>query len=594
MGGVFAPPFSFYRKEQIMSKILAKGIDVSAWNGSLNWSKIKAAGIDFAILRAGYGKNHIDNTFINNAKNASAAGVAIGTYWFSYALTVAEAKAEADYICNAIESSGVKFTYPICFDYEYDSYNNAVKNGATPTNALITQMADAFMARVKERGYFPANYTNIDYLNKGFSSLTGKYDLWLAQWSKSHSIECGLWQYSSEGIISGCSGNFDMNYAYKDYPAVIKAAGLNKMGEETKIEDNSTSKTPTAAEIEAAWRAYFVSVCEQYLGYKEADGSHKKIIDIYNGKTPLPVGYKVTYSDAWCATYVSAMAIVAKLADTIIPRECGCGRYIDLCKELGIWHENENYIPTAGDIALYDWDDGSNYASTDNTGGADHIGVVQKVVGTTIYVIEGNYSDSVKVRQIQVNGRYLRGFAIPKYGSLTTLPPTGLAQTNNTSSSASSAYPTLRSGSSNSTYVKKLQTRLIELGYSCGSSGVDGDFGAATLAAVKLFQQKNNLVVDGIVGPKTWSALNSSSAVKNTSTSSTSKIASGYPTLRNGASGTYVKTLQATLNSLGYNCGSVDGKFGAKTLAAVKKFQKAKGLTVDGIVGPKTWSALVA
>ena len=573
-----------------MSEIKAKGIDVSTWNGSLDWSKIKASGIDFAICRAGYGKNHIDNTFVVNAKNAVAAGVAVGAYWFSYATTVAEAKAEADYLCDAVESTDVEFSYPLCYDYEYDSYNNAVKNGKAPTNALIVQMAEAFLARVEERGYMPSNYTNIDYLNKGFSSLVGKYELWLAQWTSSKSKECGLWQYSSEGKISGVSGNFDMNYAYKDYPAEIKKAGLNGFSS-TKTDSESAvdSKGYSVTDIEAAWRAYFVNVAEGYLGYKESDGSHKKIIDIYNAKTPLPVSYKVSYTDAWCATYVSAMAIVAGLADTIIPRECGCGRYIDLCKNMGIWHENENYIPTAGDIVLYDWDDGSNYASTDNTGGADHIGIVQKVVGNTIYVIEGNYSDSVKVRQIAVNGRYLRGFAIPNYVSLKSMPDKIISTPSSPAQNQST--PTLRSGSSGA-YVRVLQTRLIELGYSCGTAGADGDFGAATLAAVKSFQQKNNLSVDGVVGEKTWAALNSDSAIKNTSANATTKVVSGYPTLRYGSSGAYVKTLQTTLNSLGYNCGSVDGKFGVKTLAAVKSFQRAKGLVEDGIAGSKTWAAL--
>jgi len=161
--------------------------------------------------------------------------------------------------------------------------------------------------------------------------------------------------------------------------------------------------------------------------------------------------------------------------------------------------------------------------------------------------------------------------------------------TTDSSSSSISGYATLRSGSYGND-VKTLQTRLNELGYSCGT--VDGSFGSKTLAAVRAFQSKNSLVVDGIVGTQTWTALNSDSAVKNTATTTTSTAS--YPTVKYGSTGSYVGKLQERLNALGYNCGSVDGSFGAKTLAAVKAYQKKAGLSVDGIVGAKTWAALYA
>ena len=154
-----------------------------------------------------------------------------------------------------------------------------------------------------------------------------------------------------------------------------------------------------------------VSQAQAWLGLNEYDGSHKKIIDIYNTLNPLPVGYKLKYTDAWCAGFVSAVAVETGCTD-IIPCECSCPRMITLMQNKGIWVENENRTPNPGDIIFYDWED-SGYG--DNMGSSDHVGIVEKVVGSTITVIEGNYSDSVKRRELAVNGRYIRGYGVPKY-----------------------------------------------------------------------------------------------------------------------------------------------------------------------------------
>lgn len=172
-------------------------------------------------------------------------------------------------------------------------------------------------------------------------------------------------------------------------------------------------------------RTKVVSIAQSYIGCKESDGSHRKIVDLYNSHKPLARGYKVTYTDAWCATFASAVAIQAGLTD-IIPTECGCSAMIELFRKLDSWQENDAYVPSPGDYIFYDWQDGTNYATTDNTGAPDHVGIVEKVSGSTITVIEGNYSDSVKRRTIQVNGRYIRGYGVPKYASKagnTNIPP---------------------------------------------------------------------------------------------------------------------------------------------------------------------------
>ncbi len=160
-------------------------------------------------------------------------------------------------------------------------------------------------------------------------------------------------------------------------------------------------------------REKVVSIAKSYLGCKESDGSHKKIIDIYNSVTPLPSNYRVTYSDAWCATYTTAIGIKAGLSDIIL-RECSCQRMIELYKKAGRWIENDSYTPQKGDIIFYDWDDNG---IGDNTGHSDHVGIVAEVNGTSLKIIEGNMDDAVGYRNIKVNNKYIRGYGIPNYKS---------------------------------------------------------------------------------------------------------------------------------------------------------------------------------
>ena len=152
-------------------------------------------------------------------------------------------------------------------------------------------------------------------------------------------------------------------------------------------------------------RAKVVSIAEKYLGCKESNGSHRKIIDLYNSHKPLARGYPVKYTDAWCATFVSAVFIEAGLTE-IAPTECGCGAMINLYKKIGRWEENDACVPSPGDVVMYDWQDNG---VGDNTGAADHVGIVVSVSGNSIKVIEGNMSDAVGYRTLRVNGKYIRG-----------------------------------------------------------------------------------------------------------------------------------------------------------------------------------------
>ena len=242
-------------------------------------------------------------------------------------------------------------------------------------------------------------------------------------------------------------------------------------------------------------RSEIVKQAQSWVGLKESNGSHKKIIDIYNTLNPLPRGYKLRYTDAWCAGTISALAVVCKATD-IIPQECSCLRMIDKAKTMGIWVESDAYKPSPGDILMYDWDDSG---SGENTNNPDHVGIVEKITGSTITVIEGNYSNAVKRRTVLVNGKYIRGYIVPKYAE-------EAAADEPEASAPAAILPQLRKGDKSET-VKAMQILLIGWGYSCGSYGADGDFGSATDSAVRKFQKANGLEVDGICGPNTWSSL---------------------------------------------------------------------------------------
>lgn len=164
---------------------------------------------------------------------------------------------------------------------------------------------------------------------------------------------------------------------------------------------------------EAELRNKVVNVMRGWLGYSEANGKFKAIIDLYNTQKPLPVGYKVQYTDEWCATTVTAAGMAAGLSDIILG-ECSCSRMIKLYQAAGRWQESDAYRPQPGDIIMYDWQD---TGAGDNTGAPDHVGIVEKVVGTTITIIEGNKGEAVARRTMAVGGRYIRGYCLPNYAS---------------------------------------------------------------------------------------------------------------------------------------------------------------------------------
>jgi hypothetical protein len=240
-----------------------------------------------------------------------------------------------------------------------------------------------------------------------------------------------------------------------------------------------------------------VAQARSWFGYSEANGKHKQIIDIYNAHKPLARGYAVKYTDPWCATFVSAVAI--KLGYTgIIPTECSCTKMIELFKKLGAWVEQDNYTPKPGDIVFYDWEDSGR---GDNQGSPDHVGIVETVNRDTLCVIEGNFNNAVGRRTMPVNGKYIRGYGVPKYDVETVIETTTAP-----AKTVTIELNQLQKGSEGE-QVKTLQRLIIAKGYKLAQYGADGDFGAETEGAVRQFQSDNKLGVDGIVGQNTWNKL---------------------------------------------------------------------------------------
>lgn len=216
-----------------------RGIDVSVWQGGIDWSAVKNDGIDFAIIRSGWGyKNdgEMDKNFIRNIQNAKAAGVKVGVYHYSYATSVENARQEAEFCLSLVRESGVSLDLPIYFDIEDQSIAvNHDKN-------IRTEMCIAFCSEIEKNGYWAGVYANLNwynnYLNK--SDLAKRYTLWLAQYNDTHDMNCDIWQYSSSGHINGISGNVDLNIMYRDLPSEIENSGACA---DTNTESN-TNKPP--------------------------------------------------------------------------------------------------------------------------------------------------------------------------------------------------------------------------------------------------------------------------------------------------------------------------------------------------------------
>ena len=285
-----------------------------------------------------------------------------------------------------------------------------------------------------------------------------------------------------------------------------------------------------------------IDLAKSWLGRNEKDGTHKMIIDLYNSHKPHPRGYKMKYTDSWCATFISALAI--KLGYTgIIPVECGCQEMIELFKKIGAWIEDENRIPNVGDIIFYDWQDNGK---GDNKGWSDHVGIVEKVENGKITVIEGNASDMVKRTTIEVNGKNIRGYGVPKYDV---------------------EAPTVEKEEA----PEEKKDLLV----------VDGEWGRDTTTAT---QKVFGTIVDGEVSHQD----------KDCKKYLMNCLTASWEFDDTGKGSQLIRAIQTFLKKNGYDCGVIDGLCGKKTIEAMQYFLNDHGFAcgiIDGKMGPDTVKA---
>lgn len=236
--------------------IMRKGIDVSVHQGNVNWANVKTDGIDFAIIRAGYGReiSQKDKQFENNYAGCKSNGIPCGAYWYSYATTVEDAIKEANTFLTVLK--GKTFEYPVYFDMEEKRQFDLGKEACTA-------IAKAFMDTVERAGYWVGLYMSTSYLNAYISEeVRNRYAVWVAQYSSNctYKGQHGIWQYGIAGhpkydttkqkAVYGVNGQCDLDYCYIDYPTLIKNAGLNGFAKPTETAKPTTTTQQKPVEEE--------------------------------------------------------------------------------------------------------------------------------------------------------------------------------------------------------------------------------------------------------------------------------------------------------------------------------------------------------
>ena len=302
-------------------------------------------------------------------------------------------------------------------------------------------------------------------------------------------------------------------------------------------------------------RVLLIGKC--FLGYREGYNNDTKFGDWYG----MP-------NQPWCAMFVSYCMAKAGVSQETVKKFASCTAGWNWFKNRGETRSN-SFKPQRGDIIFFDW-------NPENGDGIDHVGLVDRVENNKVYTVEGNHEDQVNQYSYDLNSNNIYGYVVPSY--------TGNESIEEAKTDENNERPLIYKGMTNEN-VRYAQTKLINKGYSVGSSGADGIFGAGTEQAVRQFQADNGLTADGMIGPATWKKLEESTTV----------MPSSYPgaVIGMGARGENVVKIQNELIRRGYDVpGGTDGQYGSGARNAVRAFQKDHGLDIDGDVGEKTWYAL--
>lgn len=205
------------------------GIDVSHWQGDIDWELVATSDVEFVMIRAGRGHISSDRPMIEDTRfreyieGALAVGLEVGVYFYSYARSVAQAREEAEFLVEIID--GLELTYPVVFDIEDPIHERM-------SMELITAMTETFIEVLIENGYFPMIYSYMFFLNTKIEpQVLDTYAVWLAQWTAAptYARDFYIWQFTDKGRIPGINGDVDLNISYIDFPAVLRKYGLNNL-----------------------------------------------------------------------------------------------------------------------------------------------------------------------------------------------------------------------------------------------------------------------------------------------------------------------------------------------------------------------------
>lgn len=498
-----------------------KIIDISYWQGNLDFKKLKSAGINYIILRAGY-RTTKDQRFDQYAKACQSAGIKIiGAYWFSYALNTIQAKNEATICINACKPYNIP---TIFYDFEYDTVKKAKAQGITLGSKECNDFTIAFCDTVKAAGIAPGYYCNDDYYKTMYSDRVKNkgYYLWYAHYKSDYSyhespISCDIFQYSSRARLAGFNQNFDGDICYN--PKLLGNSTNSSISSNTNKGNNTmTNKTTKEQAINAV-----IKTAQNEIGYLEkksnAQLNSKTANAGYNNFTKYWRDiYPAYQTEPWCAAFVS-WCFMKAFGLTMAKKLLKHWPYV-YCPTLGsLFTKNAN--PKVGDIVIF-------YRS----GEFRHTGLVTKVQGDQFWTIEGNTSGASGI-VANGGGVCAKSYYNSKLPGTKFCTPNYSLVTSIVSGNFSTSIPTTPTNTKNyltvgdkGDAVKTLQTKLHKVGYKLT---VDGIYGDNTLKAVKSFQTKykKELEVDGIAGKNTISKLDSVIAAQNKKISSTtSKVPS--------------------------------------------------------------------
>ena len=473
-----------------------RGIDVSAWQGKIDWKTVADYGMGFAILRITEAGNVIDSYFEQNFSECRKYNIPVGAYKYSYAMTVAEIQSEAKKVVEVL--NGRKLQYPVWLDLEW---NNQRSLGAEQ----IHKLAEAFEKIITAAGYKFGIYCNVDWYLNVICSHLKKYDFWIARYPASDNgtlqerlrPDFGVgWQYSSKAKIPGISGTVDRNIFYKDYN---EAKDIKK--------ENAVMTKSEAINV-------VLGIAEEEIGYLEKKNNSQLDSKTGNAGSANYTKYwrdiKPSYQgQPWCAAFISWCFMKAFGLDNA-KKLLKHWPYV-YCPTLGnLFTRNAN--PKIGDIVIF-------Y----HNGTFTHTGLVTAVIGDRFYTIEGNTSGA---SGIIANGggvcakSYLNSqmpgtkFCTPDYSivsdaSAPAKPENTSSNTTQTGEEYMFEPKTVKAGDKN-TSVLLLQEILKSRGFKGKNKkdlDLDWEAGDNTIYALKQYQKSRGLDVDGVCGSATWKDL---------------------------------------------------------------------------------------